>query len=461
MPPSNSTRLVNPLKVRRAALTILNALETTDRTLDHVIERYHQGHPLVHQRDRALLQMLVFGVLRWRKHLDYIIRAFSRTPLNKVQPEILNILRMGTFQIVHLDRIPASAAVNTSVDLAKALAPHWVVRYVNAVLRKLSIDHHNVRYPSVEKDPLEALSIRKSFPTWLIKRWLKMFEVNETAQLCDAINTIPPITLRANTLNIDRNTLAQQLIEQGESTQVTIHAPDGILLTRIRTPLFEMSTYMSGCFQVQDEAAQLVSLLLNPQPGERILDACAGLGGKTGHIAQLMKNEGILVATDINNQKLLDLSIEMERLGITIVTTQQADVVRDFQTVNMGVFDRILLDAPCSGIGVLRRNPDAKWSRKEEMLAKYSRQQLELLEKLVPLVKPDGVLVYAVCSTEPEESEAVVKQFLAQHKNFRLDPSNNLGLGSEATLFCREGIFKTFPHRHHMDGFFAARLRRK
>ena len=452
---------MNPLKVRRAALTILNALETTDQTLDHVLKHFHQRHPLVQQRDRALLQMLVFGVLRWRKQLDYIIRTFSRTPLNKIQPEILNILRMGTFQIVHLDRIPASSAVNTSVELAKTLAPHWVVRYVNAVLRKLSRDHHNVRFPSVEKDPLEALSIRKSFPTWLIKRWLKMFEVKETALLCDAINTIPPITLRANTLKIDRNTLLQQLIEQSESAQVTNHAPDGILISRIRAPLFEMNAYISGLFQVQDEAAQLVSLLLNPQPGERILDACAGLGGKTGHIAQLMKNEGVLVATDISNKKLRDLSIDMKRLGITIVSTQQVDVVGDSQTVNMGVFDRILLDAPCSGIGVLRRNPDAKWSRKKEMLAKYSRQQLEFLDKLVPLVKPDGVLVYAVCSTEPEESESVVKKFLAHHKNFQLDISNNLYLWSEAALFCREGIFKTYPHRHDMDGFFAARLRRK
>ena len=452
---------MNPLKVRRTALSILNAIETTDQILDHVLEHFQQRHPLVQQRDRALLQMLVFGVLRWRNNLDYIIRTFSRTPLDKVQPEILNILRMGTFQIVHLDRIPASAAVNTSVELAKTSAPHWVVRYVNAVLRKLSRDHHNVRFPSIEKDPLEALSIRKSFPIWLIKRWLKKFEVNETAQLCDAINTIPPITLRANTLKIDRNTLLQRLLEQSESAQVTNHAPDGILISRIRVPLFEMSAYKSGFFQVQDEAAQLVSLLLNPQPGERILDACAGLGGKTGHIAQLMKNEGVLIATDISDQKLLELSIDMKRLGISIVATQEADILRDSQTINMGVFDRILLDAPCSGIGVLRRNPDAKWSKKEEMLAKYSRQQLELLDKLVPLVKPAGVLVYAVCSTEPEESETVVKKFLARHENFQLDISTNLDLGSEAALFCREGIFKTFPHRHRMDGFFAARLRRK
>ena len=452
---------MNHLKVRRAALTILNALETTDHKLDHVLEHFHQRQPLVQQRDRALLQMLIFGVLRWRNQLDYIIQTFSRTPLNKIQPEILNILRMAAFQIVHLDRIPASAAVNTSVELAKTIAPHWVVRYVNAVLRKLSRDHHNVRYPSVQKSPLEALSVRKSFPKWLIKRWLKMFEVKETSLLCDAINTIPPITLRANTLKIDRNSLLQQLREQSESALATNHAPDGIQLSRIRAPLFEMSAYISGFFQVQDEAAQLVSLLLNPQPGERILDACAGLGGKTGHIAQLMANEGVLVATDISHQKLLDLSIGMKRLGITIVTTQQYDMMKDTQTVGMGVFDRILLDAPCSGIGVLRRNPDAKWSRKEEMLAKYSRQQSELLDKLVPLVKPDGVLVYAVCSTEPEESEAVVKKFLAHHENFQLDISNKQDLGSELALLCRDGIFKTFPHRHHMDGFFAARLRRK
>ena len=449
------------LLVRRSALNILNVLETSERTLDHVLEHFHQHHPLAHQRDRALLQIIVFGVLRWRKRLDHIIGTFSRTPLKKVRPEILNILRMGTFQIVYLNRIPTSAAVNTSVELAKSLAPHWVVRYVNAVLRNLSKDHHSVMYPAVDNDPLKALSIRKSFPTWLIKRWLDRFDIYETALLCDAINAIPSVTLRVNTLKIARDTLLQKLKEKGETVQETNYAPDGILLYRPRKPLFEMKTYLSGCFQVQDEAAQLVTLLLNPQPGERILDACAGLGGKTGHIAQLMKNKGVLVASDIKNQKLHDLSNEMKRIGVSIVSTQQTDIGNKHIVNSMGVFDRILLDAPCSGIGVLRRNPDAKWSRNEEMLGRYSRQQSELLANLVPLVKPNGVLVYAVCSTEAEENEAVINKFLSEHENFQLDKSSKLSLGAEVTLFYHDGILKTFPHQHHMDGFFAVRLRRK
>jgi 16S rRNA (cytosine967-C5)-methyltransferase len=403
----------------------------------------------------------VFGVLRWRKRLDHIIGTFSSTPLKKVQPEILNILRMGTFQIVYLNRIPPSAAVNTSVELAKSLAPHWVVRYVNAVLRKLSRDHHSVRYPAVEKDPLKALSIRKSFPAWLIRRWLNRFDVHETALMCDAINSIPPVTLRANTLKISRDALLHKLKEQGEAVQETNHAPDSILLSGLQRPLFEMKTFLLGYFQVQDEAAQLISLFLNPQPGERILDACAGLGGKTGHIAQIMENKGVIIASDINNQKLCDLSNEMKRLGVSIVTTQQTDVVKNTAANSIGVFDRILLDAPCSGIGVLRRNPDAKWSRNEEMLTRYSRQQFELLDNIVSLVKPNGVLVYAVCSTESEENEVVINKFLSDHENFQLDKSSKLSMGSEENLFCHDGILKTFPHQHHMDGFFAARLRRK
>lgn len=451
---------MDPLKVRIAALKILNALEQPAQTLDTVLERSRQQQPFALQRDRALLQKIVFGVLRWRVRLDYIIESFSHTPLKKIQPDIRNVLRIGTFQIVYLNRIPASAAVNTSVELAKTLAPSWVVRFVNAVLRKVVTGHSNVQYPSVDEDPVVALSVNKSFPPWLIQRWMNRFALDETVRLCDVLNTIPPITLRANTLKTDRNTLLQMLVKQGEAAEAAAHAPDGVLLCHPRQPLSELKAFQMGFFQVQDEAAQLVSMLLAPRPGERVLDACAGLGGKTGHIAQLMHNKGVVVASDIIADKLKNLSAEMARLGINIVTTHETNLLQDPPGDGLGVFDRVLIDAPCSGLGVLRRNPDAKWTASPHMFARYSDRQKALLDSMTPLVKPGGILVYAVCSTEPEEGQAVVEYFLERHVDFRLDVPSETSPCTENPSFGHNGILKTYPHRHNMDGFFAARFRR-
>ncbi len=459
-PPSNSAISVNPLKVRIAALKILNTLARSDQTLDTVLERFRQQHPFADQRDRALLQNIIFGVLRWRAHLDYIIGCFSRTPLKKIQPDILNVLRIGTYQIVYLNRIPASAAVNTSVELAKPLAPSWVVRFVNAVMRKVATGYKDISYPSVAKDQVMALAVRKSFPPWLIHRWVKRFAPDETVRLCDALNAIPPITLRANTLKTDRNTLLQLLNEQGESAHSATNTPDGIVLYHPRKPFTELEAHQSGLFQVQDEAAQLVSLLLNPQPGERVLDACAGRGGKTGHMSQLMDNTGAVIAVDISVEKLKTLSTEMMRLGITIVSTRETNLLEDLPGVDLGLFDRILLDAPCSGLGVLRRNPDAKWVASKNMFVRYSRRQMALMDNVAPLVKPDGVLVYAVCSIEPEEGEAVIEYFLDRHEDFRLENPAAINPGIDMSLFSHDGILRTYPHRHNMDGFFAARFRR-
>ena len=459
-PASTTARPSDPLEVRLVALNILNAAQRTNQTLDAVLERFRRQFPLPSQRDRALLQKIVFGVLRWRGRLDHIIGSFSHTPLMKIQPEILNILRIGTFQVVYLDRIPVSAAVNTSVEIAKTLAPSWVVRFINAVLRKVVNGHHQVRYPSISKEPIAALAVRKSFPPWLIQRWLKRFSLKETTELCDAINTIPPITLRANTLKIDRPSLLQMMAQHCESATAAPQSPDGIHLHHPRMPLPDLDAYRMGLFQVQDEAAQLVSLLLNPKPGERVLDACAGRGGKTGHIAQLMNNRGEIAAVDVIAEKLKELTAEMQRVGFTIVTTHRIDLLRNMHDFVPGTFDRILLDAPCSGLGVIRRNPDSKWKGEKETLDRYSGRQIALLDSIVPLVKHGGILLYSVCSNEPEECEAVVDHFLERHEDFRLASPPPVNPGEDTYSFGHDGMLKTFPHRHNMDGFFAARFRR-
>ena len=448
-------------EVRKTALYILNTLNKERNTLDNLLEDVFREKTLFSKKDRALLQALVYGVLRWRGRLDYIIDYFSKTRLNKINPNVLNILRLGLFQIIYLDRIPVSAAVNTSVEMTKAAAAPWVVGYVNGLLRNAVREYGHVTFPDVDKDPVKALATKKSFPEWLIKRWLDRFGLKETGLLCDAINTIPPITVRCNTLKTNRKKLVKALERYAEKIKITNYAPDGGFFFNPKRSIPNIEAFENGLFQVQDEAAQLVTLHLNPQSGETILDACAGLGGKTGHIAQMMKNSGRLVAMDKDENKLMRLESEMHRLGVSIVTTCIHDLSSPLNREHFGKFDRILLDAPCSGLGVLRRNPDIKWRASQQNLAYCQKRQALFLDNLAHFVKPSGVLVYAVCSMEPEENESVIKGFLNKHAKFAIEKKST-GLSFDAcSLVTRDGYLKTFPHLNNMDGFFSICMKRK
>jgi 16S rRNA (cytosine967-C5)-methyltransferase len=448
------------IDVRKTAWIILNTLDQGRQTLDTLMEGYSGIGQVDSRRDRALLQTLVYGVLRWRGRLDYIISHFSSTRFDKINPKVLNILRLALFQIIYLDRIPDSAAVNTAVDMAKTSGAPWVAGYVNALLRKTSREYRDVSFPDMAKNAGTALAAGKSFPEWIILRWLHRYGQKNTAALCDAANSIPPITVRTNTLRISPRELLMNLDSETEHVEQTHYSPDGITFVNPATSIPKLSGFEAGWFQVQDEAAQLVSLLLDPRPGETVLDACAGLGGKTGHIAQLMKNKGAVVALDIDGGKLSQLEAEMQRLGISIVSTLCRDLERRLAQVPPEGFDRILLDAPCSGLGVMRRNPDIKWHRSEKELAKNKTRQLRLLENLAHAVKPDGFLVYAVCSPEPEENEEVIHQFLKKHGDFVIHDHYG-GLPDEISkMAITKGFFKTFPYLTQMDGFFSVRLQR-
>ena len=445
---------------RKSALDILDTLDKGQQTLDSIIEDYTGSGPLGSRQDRALIQALVYGVLRWRGRLDYIIAHFSSTRFDKINPKVLNILRLALFQIIYLDRIPVSAAVNTAVDLAKATGAPWVVGYVNALLRKAAREYPNVALPDLNQNTSTAMAVQKSFPEWIVRRWLDRYGPDNTSLLCDNLNTIPPLTVRTNTLRASRSQLMAALDSEAEQVKPTAFSPDGVTFSNPASPIAALSAFKAGWFQVQDEAAQLVSLLLDPQPGESVLDACAGLGGKTGHIAQLMKNEGTLVATDANAGKLLRLKAEMQRLGVSIVSTLDHDLELNWPRDQLQGFDRILLDAPCSGLGVMRRNPDIKWRSAKRNLKKYQTRQLRLLEKLAPLAKSGGVMVYAVCSPEPEENEAVVNEFLKNHDEFVIGKESGQLPQQLCSMANAPGVFKTFPHLNQMDGFYAVRLQR-
>jgi 16S rRNA (cytosine967-C5)-methyltransferase len=445
---------------RTVSLDILNALDQGDDTLDNILEEVLSHHAIFSKKDRALLQAVVYGVLRWRARLDWIIAHFSETALSRIDPKVMNILRVGLFQIIYLDRIPVSAAVNTSVEMAKTITKPYVVRYVNGLLRNAARKYNQVSYPDAKLDPMLALAVQKSFPDWIVKRWINRFGLEETGLLCDAVNGIPPLTIRCNTLKTDRKTLLESVGKDVDHAEDTAYSPDGVFLANPRRSIPKIQAFEDGMFQVQDEAAQLVTFLLHPRPGETVLDACAGFGGKTGHIAQMMENRGKLIAMDNSEKKLLRLLSEMQRLGISLVTTRIHDLNNPFDGKSMGKFDRILLDAPCSGLGVLRRNPDAKWRTKEQDLIRQSRRQSIFLDNLSHLVKPKGILVFCVCSMEPEENESVINGFLNTHQNFAIENNRGALPDKAQALLTGNGYLRTFPHLHNMDGFFAVCMKR-
>jgi len=445
---------------RLQAFTILQRLESGRITLDDLLSRSTEDFSAMSEPDRSLAYALIYGVLRWRERLDWMIGRFSNRAFRRIDPLALHALRMGLFQIVFLDRIPPSAAVNTSVSLVKSSQKPWLSGFVNALLRRAAREAGKLALPDPAKDPVEAISVAGSCPRWLVRRWIDRFGEEETGRLCEAINTVPPLTVRVNTLKTDRDRLLEAMIADADVLRPARYAPEGLCLRGLKKPVDGLSGFAEGWFQVQDEAAQLVGCLLDPRPGETVLDVCAGLGGKTGHIAQRMENRGTVVAADKNRAKLTRLKTEMDRLGVSVVQTCQADLERSLGHLTERTFQRVLLDAPCSGLGVLRRNPDAKWAADPKRLSAFARRQRLFLNQAASLVAPGGILVYAVCSMEPEETVGVADPFLLERPDFIVEAGAKTLPDPTAHMVSEKGDLRTFPHRDDMDGFFAIRFRR-
>jgi 16S rRNA (cytosine967-C5)-methyltransferase len=440
------------LDSRQMALKILMRCQKRTCTLDKSIDAAESQLGGLSRQDRNLCNAIVFGVLRHREYLDFIIKSFSKKPFANLDILVLYILRIALFQLVFLDRIPAFAAINTSIELAKKQTNKGTAGFINAVLRNAEQNHHTLALPDLNKNLLAHICTGHSYPGWLIKRWIRFYGGEKTLALCRSINTIPPITLRVNTLKMQRKSLGALLETQDLGVAYTNKSPDGIHISSPGKPVTEIEGFSKGLFQIQDEAAQLVSQILNPKPDETVLDACAGLGGKACHLAQLMNNRGKIIAADLESHKLDSLEAEARRLGIGNIRVRQIDLlkatIKDFDRY----FDRVLLDAPCSGLGVMRRNPDTKWKRTLKDVLRLCAQQKKMLNAAANLVKPGGILLYAVCSCEPEENEQVITAFLQKRKDYSLDTTME-------GIKTADHFFKTYPEQH-MDGFFAARLKR-
>lgn len=422
-------------------------------------------------RDRAFAMELVYGVLRRQETLDWRLEPALKKPLHRLPLIVQMLLRMGMYQLAYMDRVPASAAVNESVNLAKAnktqLGRDWS-GLVNAVLRTVTRLPERP-FPDLQPDPAAALSIRYAVPQWLCTRWVEQMGVEQAEAACQTVSAVPVLTLRVNRQKVTREGFLEQLRTAGIASRSTTVSPVGVVLEEGRA-VPTIPGFQDGLFYVEDEAAQLVPLLLDPQPDERVLDVCAAPGGKTTHLADLMSNRGQVVAMDRHAVRLQMVKENCRRLGVTIVTPIAGDARElgagalrqggDPRVPPPGIFDRVLVDAPCSGLGVLRRHPDAKGRKDTGMFARHQMLQSEILEQASSVLRPGGALVYSTCSTEPEETEEVISRFCRTHSEYVRESVVPWLSASALPLVTAQGALSTMGNVLGMDGFYAVRLRK-
>jgi 16S rRNA (cytosine967-C5)-methyltransferase len=446
--------------------------EGVDVLLDRALARSSFDH-----RDRALAVELTYGVLRRLATIDWRLEPVLNKPLARLPVAVQMALRLGAYQLLYLNRIPQSAAVNESVNLARAFAltvgRDWS-GLVNAVLRGL-LRHPAQPWPSMDPDAAQAFAVRYSVPSWLSHRWIARLGLDSAEVACEGVSEAPPLTLRVNQLVTSREALLERFGQAGIAAKPTSVSPFGIQIEE-GGAVPSLPGFTEGAFYVEDEAAQLVPLLLDPQPGDTVLDACAAPGGKTTHLADLMQNKGTILAVDQKYARLDILQSNCRRLGVRNVVPIVGDIRQPCEwipiieaagspsvkkTVVAKVsFDRILVDAPCSGLGVLRRHPEAKWRKHEQTLPRHHTLQRQILEAVAPCLRPGGVLVYSTCSTEPEENEDVIEGFCRTHTEFQRE-SVGPWLPTSAQRFVTDhGDLSTIANRFSMDGFYAARLRK-
>jgi 16S rRNA (cytosine967-C5)-methyltransferase len=441
---------------RIAAYEILRAVSSGSADLPSAIAgRRNRLHD---ERDRALAAEIAIGVQRWRAALDHLIVAFSNRRIGRLDPEVVDILRLGAYQLLHLTRIPASAAVDDAVALVKRAGKQSAAGFVNAVLRAISRGRRSLPLPprpSVATDTsaaLDYLSVTLSHPRWLAARWYERVGF-EAAEAWLRFNNSPaPLTLRPNRLTIDAEALVDRLKADGVVLCPGRFAPDAFLV-EAGQPLNGPGE-REGWFVVQDEASQLVALLAAAKPGTRVLDTCASPGGKTTAIAAAMGNRGILIACDVRRRRMDLLRNTVRSTGAQNVRLVQADLLRPLPFSQL--FDTVMVDAPCSGLGTLRRDPDIRWRREESELPVLASAELTMLGDAAAAVAPGGRLIYATCSSEPEENDEVVNAFLARSTAFHRLDARMAAPHLPPAVVDGQGFLRTVPHRHGLEAFFAA-----
>ncbi len=437
---------------RGTAVKILNRIEHSDAYLDRLLDAELRSDEM-NELDKGLMNEIVTGVIRWKMKLDWVLTGFFHGNFTKSETNIKNALRVALYQIQFLDRVPQSAAVNEAVEFIKRMRGQKVADLVNAVLRNIIRNIENIRYPDPEEDKIRHLAVIESHPIWMAKRWVERYGDNETKQIMEANNAIPDLALRINRLKVDFNYFFS-LLDKHQIQYTRSKYLDYFVRVQYMAGIGSSELFQQGYFAVQDESAGLPVLLLDPKPGDRIIDLCSAPGGKTTFIGELMKNIGEIIAVDRYETRLHLVKNACQRLGITNVHL----IADDGASIKIPPADKVLVDAPCSGLGVLSKKPDAKWQRDVDDIPKLVHLQNSLLENAAKLVKPGGVLVYSTCTIEPEENIDLIKEFLVRNLEFSIEPAHNF---VHQDLVGSQGQVETFQHKHGMDGSFSVRLKRK
>jgi len=441
--------------VRQLACEILLKVDSRQAYADILLDRALKATEL-NERDRALLTELAYGTLRWRGNIDARLSRRLRRPLADADEFIRNLLRVTVYQLFFLDKIPDYAAVNEAVELAKRQRGAQSAGLVNGVLRNLLREKDRATQASNGSSAGRAEEF--SHPEWLVESWIDEFGVSEASALMLANNHKAPLVLRANRLKGSREQLRARLLAQGVVASASEWSPEGIVLESAGN-VEKLPGYADGLFQIQGESSQLIACLLAPEPRERILDACAAPGGKTCHIAELMNDSGTVIALDNSARGIERIRQNVARLNLRSIEATQADVTKELSDALGLPYDRVLVDAPCSGLGTLRGHPEIKWRRQASDLERLSRLQRKILQRVVHYLKPGGTLVYSTCTITREENDSIVETFLAQHQEFELEDAARY-LPEPARHMVRGKYFQALPHRDNTDGFFAARLRK-
>ena len=443
--------------VRQLASEILFKVDSqkayADILLDGTLKATHLS-----ERDRALLTELTYGTLRWRAKIDARLSQKLRRPLTDTDAFVRNLLRVTVYQLFFLDKIPDYAAVNEAVELAKTQCGSKIAGFVNGVLRNLLRRKNSEAQAPSTDDSSATLATELSHPEWLVQRWLAEFGLSDATALMRANNERAPLVLRANRLRCGRDELLARLRAHGIGATATPLSPQGISVESGGN-VENLPGFVEGLFQIQGESSQLVSYLLAPLAGERILDACAAPGGKSTHIAELMNDSGTVIALDNSYRGRDRIRQNIARLNLQSIRSAQADATQEFTGERDLLYDRILIDAPCSGLGTLRSHPEIKWQRQERDIQRLSQLQAKILNRGAGYLKPGGVLVYSTCTLTRDENERIVEAFLAEHEEFELEDGARY-LPESAKTMVRGKFFQALPQRDNTDGFFAARMRK-
>ena len=443
---------------REVVVQILHDIESEGAYSNVALKKTLDEYIGLIDKDKNLITEITNGTMKNNRKNDNIIKQYAKTKVKRMEPLIRHVLRMSTYQIMFLDKVPDSAACNEAVEIVKTRNMDDLGPFVNGVLRSIVRNKDKISYPDKETKPQEYLAVVYSFPDWMIQLWLKEYSFDYVEELCEALNRTPDVTIRANELLISRDDLAKELEKLGIKTEKGKLAREALRVQGI-TSIAKLETFQKGYFTVQDESSMLASYVLDPQKGDKVLDVCAAPGGKSTHMAELMVGEGTITSGDIYDHKLDKVKESAKRMGHPMIQTKIQDAMVLDKTY-IDVFDRVLIDAPCSGLGLLHKKSDIRWNKDQKDISDLVKVQREILTTSSKYVKPGGVMVYSTCTITTAENKRMVNWIL-KNLDFDLEPIDSYIPDLLHNKDSAKGFLQILPTDAGTDGFFISRFRKR